>query len=176
MSDQLLELLVGQVWQVTILAVVVGWLTKTVLRNFPEWSYQLWLVVMVKCVTPPIWSESLRRFLLVVSASVRSQCRRNSVRIWSSRGSPLPGVWAAGDLVGGVCRVTGNHHTQMATHPGANHERTNKCSRRSSPCGETSGGRTWDSSRLAHCGHGRDDWTGGDRRLAADRDRAASST
>ena len=57
MNNELIELLVGQLWQVTILAVVVGWLTRTVLRNHPEWSYQLWLVVMVKCVTPPIWSS-----------------------------------------------------------------------------------------------------------------------
>lgn len=57
MNSELIELLVGQIWQVTILAVVVGWLTKTVLRNHPEWSYQLWVVVMIKCVTPPIWSS-----------------------------------------------------------------------------------------------------------------------
>jgi len=57
MNSELIELLVGQLWQVTILAVVVGWLTKTVLRDYPEWSYQLWLVVMVKCVTPPIWAS-----------------------------------------------------------------------------------------------------------------------
>ena len=56
-KDQILELLVSQVWQVTILSVVVGWLTKTVLKNHPSWSYQLWLLVMVKSITPPIWAS-----------------------------------------------------------------------------------------------------------------------
>ncbi len=57
MSNQILELLVGQLWQITILAVVVNWVNKTVFRNSPEWSYMLSLVVMIKSVTPPIWSS-----------------------------------------------------------------------------------------------------------------------
>lgn len=57
MTSELFGLIVTQIWQVTILAVVAGWLSKTVLRNYPEWSYQLWIVVMVKCLVPPIWSS-----------------------------------------------------------------------------------------------------------------------
>ena len=54
MSISLLELLISQVWQVTILAVVVKWLTNSALKNHPYWSYQLWLLVMIKSITPPV--------------------------------------------------------------------------------------------------------------------------
>lgn len=56
-TNQFLELIVSQVWQVTVLSVVVGWLTKTALKNQPSWSYQLWLLVMAKAITPPLWAS-----------------------------------------------------------------------------------------------------------------------
>lgn len=56
-ASQLLYLMVSQVWQVTILSVVVAWITKTFLRERPFWSYQLWLLVLLKSLTPPVWSS-----------------------------------------------------------------------------------------------------------------------
>ena len=54
MTTPLLELLFAQLWQVTIVSVVAGWLSRTILAKHPGWSYSLWLVVMVKCLTPPL--------------------------------------------------------------------------------------------------------------------------
>ncbi len=54
MTTPLLELLFAQLWQVTIVTVVAGWLGRTVLARHPVWSYSLWMVVMVKCLTPPL--------------------------------------------------------------------------------------------------------------------------
>lgn len=56
-SDGLLELAIGQIWQVTILCVVVGWISNTLLTNRPALKYYLGLLVMVKCVTPPVWAS-----------------------------------------------------------------------------------------------------------------------
>lgn len=56
-ANQLLELMVGQLWQVTILCVIAGWLSKTILRNQPVLAYQLWIIVMFKSVTPPLWAS-----------------------------------------------------------------------------------------------------------------------
>ena len=56
-SYQILELVFGQLWQVTILCVVAGWISRTLLSDRPVLSYQLWLVVLVKCVTPPLWAS-----------------------------------------------------------------------------------------------------------------------
>jgi len=56
-SYEILELAFGQLWQVTILCVVAGWISRTVLVDRPVLSYQLWLVVLLKCVTPPLWAS-----------------------------------------------------------------------------------------------------------------------
>lgn len=43
--------------QMTLVAGFVLLLTRTVTRRHAHLSYVLWLVVLVKCVTPPIWSS-----------------------------------------------------------------------------------------------------------------------
>ncbi len=47
----------AQAWQVTTLIVFVLVLTRLVARNRPHLAYVLWLVVLLKCVTPPLWSS-----------------------------------------------------------------------------------------------------------------------
>ena len=56
-TTELLEMAVGQLWQITILCVVAGWISNRLLRQHPEWSYLLWLAVLLKAVTPPVWSS-----------------------------------------------------------------------------------------------------------------------
>ncbi len=43
-----------QLWQVTLLVIVVAILARLVARNRPHLAYALWLVVLVKCVAPPV--------------------------------------------------------------------------------------------------------------------------
>ena len=46
-----------QAWQLTAL-VIVAWLTvRIVAHNRPHLAYMLWLVVLLKAVTPPMWSS-----------------------------------------------------------------------------------------------------------------------
>ncbi len=47
----------SQAWQVTALIVVVLVLVRLFARNRPHLAYVLWLVVLAKCVTPPLWSS-----------------------------------------------------------------------------------------------------------------------
>src|SRR5678816_1934354 len=47
----------AQCWQVTALIVFVWVTTRFVARNRPHFACTLWLVVLFKCVTPPIWSS-----------------------------------------------------------------------------------------------------------------------
>ena len=42
-------------WQIALLVVAVVMVSKTFARNRPHLAHILWLVVLVKCVTPPIW-------------------------------------------------------------------------------------------------------------------------
>ncbi len=52
-----LDLAWTQIWQVTLLVVAVAVLTRLAMANRPQLAFVLWLVVLVKCVTPPFWSS-----------------------------------------------------------------------------------------------------------------------
>ena len=45
-----------QLWQVTALIVVAGLITRLACRHRPHLAYLLWMVVLVKCFTPPVLS------------------------------------------------------------------------------------------------------------------------
>ena len=47
----------AQAWQVTLLIAVVVLVARLVARNRPHLSHALWLVVLVKCLTPPVFSS-----------------------------------------------------------------------------------------------------------------------
>ncbi len=57
MESNLLALVLSQLWQVTLLVLAVAILVRLLARNRPHLAYALWLVVLVKCVTPPVWSS-----------------------------------------------------------------------------------------------------------------------
>jgi hypothetical protein len=44
-------------WQVTSLILVVGLIARTFGANRPHLASVLWLVVLLKCVTPPVWAS-----------------------------------------------------------------------------------------------------------------------
>ncbi len=52
------ELAWTQLWQVTAVAIIIGLLTRVFCRRRPHLAYLLWLVVVVKCLTPPLWSST----------------------------------------------------------------------------------------------------------------------
>ncbi len=56
------KLLVVQSMQIAALAIVVWLLSKTIARKNVHLSFALWLVVLAKCVTPPIWSSPVGVF------------------------------------------------------------------------------------------------------------------
>jgi beta-lactamase regulating signal transducer with metallopeptidase domain/protocatechuate 3,4-dioxygenase beta subunit len=47
----------SQVWQVTALAAVVGVVARIACRKHPHITYVLWMLVVFKCLTPPLWSS-----------------------------------------------------------------------------------------------------------------------
>ena len=61
-SDQLFHLLVNQVWQIVALTVIVWGIVQLVGSKRPHLAHGLWLIVVLKCVTPPIWGHSLGVF------------------------------------------------------------------------------------------------------------------
>ena len=60
--DRLADLAWNQLWQVTLVALVVAVLVKAFGRQRPHLAYLLWLLVIAKCLTPPVWSSPMGVF------------------------------------------------------------------------------------------------------------------
>ncbi len=69
-SDALVRLVWTQVWQLTVVAIVIGMLVKLVGGRRPHLAYILWMVVLVKGLTPPLWSSPTSVFSWTTSAAV----------------------------------------------------------------------------------------------------------
>ena len=46
-----------QLWQVTALAMAVGATVRVLCGKRPHLAYVLWVLVILKCLTPPLWSS-----------------------------------------------------------------------------------------------------------------------
>src|SRR5438034_47268 len=46
-----------QCWQVTLLIAIFWLIVRFTSRNRPHLASVLWIVVLLKCVTPPVWSS-----------------------------------------------------------------------------------------------------------------------
>lgn len=62
MNESILRLLMTQTWQITALALVVAVVVKLGAKNRPHLAHALWVLVLIKCVTPPLWGHSLGVF------------------------------------------------------------------------------------------------------------------
>jgi beta-lactamase regulating signal transducer with metallopeptidase domain len=55
---ELFPIFVTQIWQVTLLAIFVWIVTKTCCKRRPHLGHALWLLVLIKCVVPPVFGSS----------------------------------------------------------------------------------------------------------------------
>lgn len=55
--DGLVHLAWNQLWQVTVVAIIVASLVGIFGRQRPHLAYLLWMLVIAKCLTPPLWSS-----------------------------------------------------------------------------------------------------------------------
>lgn len=62
MLTRFAELAVTQLWQVTLLAIAVGLVVRLAARRRPHLAYLLWMIVVVKCLTPPVVSSPTSLF------------------------------------------------------------------------------------------------------------------
>ncbi|MBI1315000.1 hypothetical protein GC176_27225 [bacterium] len=58
MDADFAALAVVQLWQVTLLIVIVAVANRWLSRRRPHLAHVLWLVVLAKCLTPPLWSST----------------------------------------------------------------------------------------------------------------------
>jgi hypothetical protein len=72
-NTSFLQLAASQLVQVTILIACIAVLVRCFARNRPHLAYCLWLIVLLKCVTPPIWSSPAGLFSRLVPAASEAQ-------------------------------------------------------------------------------------------------------
>jgi beta-lactamase regulating signal transducer with metallopeptidase domain len=68
-----------QIWQVTVLIVVVSLLARIAAANRPQLAFALWLVVLLKCVAPPLWSSPSGAFCWLQPPCVTNQFQESQV-------------------------------------------------------------------------------------------------
>ena len=62
MSNSLLEVVITQAWQIGLLAAIVAIVTGMFARNRPHLAHAMWMLVLIKCIIPPVWGHSLGFF------------------------------------------------------------------------------------------------------------------
>ena len=56
-ANEWMRLAITQAWQLTALIVLTAIVVRLFAHNRPHLAFVLWLLVLVKCVTPPVWSS-----------------------------------------------------------------------------------------------------------------------
>ena len=64
--NQISSLLWTQVWQVTAVAILVLIAVKLFAKDKPHLAHVLWAIVLIKCITPPIFSSPTSPFLSLI--------------------------------------------------------------------------------------------------------------
>jgi bla regulator protein BlaR1 len=62
MNPRFFDLLSTQIWQIAALAIFVALIVRLVAKNRPHLAHAMWMLVLIKCVTPPLWGHSLGVF------------------------------------------------------------------------------------------------------------------
>ena len=62
MTDQVMQLMLTQAWQIAIVVIIVAGVVRFVAKNRPHVAHAMWILVLIKCVTPPIWGHSFGIF------------------------------------------------------------------------------------------------------------------
>ena len=62
--DEIAGLAWVQLWQVTVVALLIGTVVRLCGRDRPRLAYALWMLVVVKSIVPPVWSSPTGLFSL----------------------------------------------------------------------------------------------------------------
>lgn len=85
MSDRGLDLLLTQAWQLTLVILVVAILARRIARKRPHLAVALWLIVLAKAMTPPVWCSPVGVFSWTIPITATSQ-----MEVERARSTSLP--------------------------------------------------------------------------------------
>lgn len=72
-------MLVQQSLQIALTVALIGLVTKLFARNRPHLACALWVIVLIKCITPPIWSSTLSPFSWLATWSTPSLAKQQHI-------------------------------------------------------------------------------------------------
>ena len=90
--DALSRLAWIQLWQVTVVALLIGAVVRLCARNRPRVAYALWMLVVVKSIVPPVWSSptGLFSWALVGGAAARRDVAGEPPGLWMAPRAAAP--------------------------------------------------------------------------------------
>lgn len=89
MNEYFRELLLAQAWQIAAMTLLVFCVAKAVGDRRPHLIQSLWLLVILKCLTPPVWGHSLALFTSLQGAFFEASNTVPSVMETESSAVPL---------------------------------------------------------------------------------------
>ena len=69
--DDLARAAWSQMWQVTIVVLIIGAIARVCCRNRPRLAYALWMLVVIKAIVPPYWRLDSTTLIESANAAVR---------------------------------------------------------------------------------------------------------
>ena len=90
---------IAQFWQVTAVCLLVGVATRLACRHRPHLAYLLWMLVILKAVTPPLWASPTGLFSWI-KRDVVAQAAAPVAEPAAARSEPAPVLGPSGGLCG----------------------------------------------------------------------------
>lgn len=90
MQNEIIPMVWAQIWQVTLLIVLVASVVRCFGRNHPHFAHALWVVVLLKAITPPLWSSPSGLFSRLQSPPPKDEIPIESPIGKSSTPEPSP--------------------------------------------------------------------------------------
>ena len=79
--NELFFMLWTQLWQVTVVAIIVLAATRTLTNDRPHLAHALWLLVLLKCITPPVFSSELSAFSWLTAEPSNAVAHKQTVTL-----------------------------------------------------------------------------------------------
>ncbi|MEO0531954.1 MAG: M56 family metallopeptidase [Planctomycetota bacterium] len=122
MLQQLTNLAITQLGQLTVLIVIAGLLHRLLADRAPRWMLAIWTIVAIKAITPPVFASSWGVFSWIQAPAVAG-IRPNQTLLavdWSSGSDWLSYTFAAAVIAWGagsvlVAFATWRHHRRLGT-------------------------------------------------------------
>jgi beta-lactamase regulating signal transducer with metallopeptidase domain len=98
--SRLAELAWSQFWQICAVALVVGLVARLFCRRRPHLAYLLWMIVIVKCLTPPLWSSPIGVFSWTRMDRLTTASRNSAASVTLPSTGFTPAISAGAAILG----------------------------------------------------------------------------